>query len=704
MNRRTVMIALLGLTAALPVAPARANPLDDYLLGAGLTDTERCDALDAADCLLPLPNDHFTRPDASTDTGRRLDMNILSMPRNIAGKPIEPAEFNRNDGWSPGAHIITMVPGLDLTATGAVTIDEMASYAEQDAPIVVINALTGERHPIWAEMDRSKDGLTAETLGLTSEQRALLVRPARNWEEGTRYVVALRNLRTATGTVIPPNAYFRTYRDKIYTTRPSIEIRRNQMEDIFSVLGDAGIGRGDLYSAWDFTVASERNLSERILHMRDETFAKLGDTDLADGVVQGASPSFTVSSVTDTPGDPKIARKILGTVRVPIYLNMPLGLPGSRMVYGLDGLPESLPGFETDVDFECQIPQAASAQDPALPALYGHGLLGGKGEMEAGNVESMSQEQGILFCAADWWGMSTLDIPNVAVTLADLSNFSSMADRMQQGFLNFMLLGRALIHPDGFASNPAFQDADGNPLLRTGRLYYDGNSQGGIMGGAFMAITPDAPTGVLGVPGMNYSTLLDRSVDFDVYSVGVYQAYPRPVTQQIGFHLIQLLWDRGEANGYAQHMTDDPLPNTPAHRVLMHPAVGDHQVANVAAEVQARTIGAALAVPREMPDGFPAPWPGRHWASDPTFGLETWDGTAPYAGSVIVNWDTFARNTDGTYSFRTPVAPRENIPNDKGSDPHGKPRGDVEARIQKGYFLRTGEVIDVCGGSICNAE
>jgi hypothetical protein len=27
---------------------------------------------------------------------------------------------------------------------------------------------------------------------------------------------------------------------------------------------------------------------------------------------------------------------------------------------------------------------------------------------------------------------------------------------------------------------------------------------------------------------------------------------------------IQLLWDRGEANGYAHHMTSDPLPNTPA--------------------------------------------------------------------------------------------------------------------------------------------
>ena len=55
---------------------------------------------------------------------------------------------------------------------------------------------------------------------------------------------------------------------------------------------------------------------------------------------------------------------------------------------------------------------------------------------------------------------------------------------------------------------------------------------------------------------------------------------------------MQQLWDRGEANGYAQHMTSDPLPNTPPHEVLLHPALGDHQVAQVTAEVEARTIGA----------------------------------------------------------------------------------------------------------------
>ena len=56
-------------------------------------------------------------------------------------------------------------------------------------------------------------------------------------------------------------------------------------------------------------------------------------------------------------------------------------------------------------------------------------------------------------------------------------------------------------------------------------------------------------------------------------------------------------------------MTDDPCPNTPPHEVLLHVAFGDHQVANVTTEVEARTIGAALRTP--------ALDPGRHSRREP---------------------------------------------------------------------------------------
>ena len=94
------------------------------------------------------------------------------------------------------------------------------------------------------------------------------------------------------------------------------------------------------------------------------------------------------------------------------------------------------------------------------------------------------------------------------------------------------------------------------------------------MGGGLTAVAPDFNRAGLGVPGMNYSTLLQRSVDFDTYALVIYPNYTRELDRQLWLSQIQLLWDRGEANGYAHHMTTDPLPNTPSHNVLMHVALG----------------------------------------------------------------------------------------------------------------------------------
>ena len=116
-----------------------------------------CDPLDPAVCLQPFPNDYFTVPDASTDTGRRVNFDITAMPQNIAGNPIRPEEWNRNDGFSPGQELVTKVPGLDTQQafdnTGAVPSTDIERSFDPDQPIVVINADTLQRHLIWAELD-----------------------------------------------------------------------------------------------------------------------------------------------------------------------------------------------------------------------------------------------------------------------------------------------------------------------------------------------------------------------------------------------------------------------------------------------------------------------------------------------------------------------------------------------------------------------
>jgi hypothetical protein len=94
------------------------------------------------------------------------------------------------------------------------------------------------------------------------------------------------------------------------------------MEDLFAQLGAAGIQRSSLYLTWDCTVASERNLSERMLHIRDDAFHQLGDDNLADGTIQGNSPTFSIdSSQTQDNVNENIARIVHGTVTVPCYMD-----------------------------------------------------------------------------------------------------------------------------------------------------------------------------------------------------------------------------------------------------------------------------------------------------------------------------------------------------------------------------------------------
>ncbi len=73
-------------------------------------------------------------------------------------------------------------------------------------------------------------------------------------------------------------------------------------------------------------------------------------------------------------------------------------------------------------------------------------------------------------------------------------------DRLQQGVLNMLFLGRLLLHKNGLATSAAFQDG-GRPLIDTSHLYYDGNSQGGIMGGMTTALAPDFRTPCSACPG-----------------------------------------------------------------------------------------------------------------------------------------------------------------------------------------------------------
>ncbi|MEA2314363.1 MAG: hypothetical protein QOI03_1055 [Solirubrobacteraceae bacterium] len=643
-------------------------------------------------CMLPFPDDYYTKADATSPTGRRIDFRELAMPTNSAGAPIEAAPYNVGDGFSPGSVIALKIPGIetaaDVAAMHSVPINALGRYRALNAPIVVIDASTGARSPIWVEIDST----------VKPEKANVEIHPAVNFTSGHRYIVALRNLKNAKKQHLQAPTGFRDYRDGMPSSEEKVNERRPHFEEIFSKLEAAGIQRSSLYLAWDFTVASDENNTGRELSMRNAAFSTLGDNNLADGIVEGSSPTFAVTSVENEPNPGEIARRVKGDVVVPCFL-FPSCAPGGTMVLGPGGAP--VQNGVWSANFDCIIPAVAStgAGESARPSLYGHGLFGDASEVGSGPQRSLSQAHDIVQCATDEIGMSETDLPSAIAATQNLSGFNKLTDRLQQGLLDELYLGRAMISPSGFTTNEAFHQNGtlATPsVLNTSHLYYNGNSQGGIMGGALTAISPDFTRASLGVPAINYSVLLPRSVDFDEFAALLYPSYPDEESRPLIFDIIQLLWDRGEPDGYVERMTSNPLPDTPAHQVLLDVAFGDHQVSDYQADVEARTIGASA----HRPVLYKGRWPS---------GLPLWSVPAikpyPYTGSAIYYWDggPIRETAPGSGQFvGTEPPPFENLPNRTGSDPHGLPRATpAEQQLVSDFFEGAIQKRDRCNSGPC---
>ena len=492
-------------------------------------------------CMLPFPDDYYTVPDPSSPTGRRVHFTNEGMPANAKSVHIAAEPYNASDGFSPGSVIVLKVPGIETTAdvraTGAVPINHIGRYRKGNAPVVVIYAATGKRWPIWVGIDSTASD---------ASKAALEIHPAVNFASGHRYIVALRHLRNAAGEPIEAPVAFRYYRDKVPSKQPEINARRGHFEAIFKRLQMSGIHRSDLYLAWDFTVASDQNNAGRELAMRNAAFAQLGDTNLADRVPQGESPELRSDRnrrrTEPGPDRPPRQRHLRGAL-LPIPQLRPGRHDAPRRKRRADP--------ERHLDRQLRLHHPGVGDDRPggnrMALLYGHGLFGTAGEVGSDSQRSLSQAHGIVQCATDEIGMSASDVGVAIGALQNLSAFPALPDRLQQGLLDELYLGRAMISPSGFTTDAAFhQDGtlSSGTVLDTSHLYYNGNSQGGIMEGALTAVSPDFTRASLGVSAMNYSVLLPRSVDFDLFVVILYPSYPDETARPLILDLMQMLWDR----------------------------------------------------------------------------------------------------------------------------------------------------------------
>jgi hypothetical protein len=649
--RATLLASLLAPLAGCSgesVAPPTPCTLPEKPAGLPLLGSD-CDPLVPTQCGFPFPSNVYLDDDPTTPTKKRVHFGATTLPTNVnTALHIDPAVFADSDGFSSGQTILTHMPGA--TITGLPTQDTIDASLTDASPTLLIEADTGTRVPHFSEIDQS---LYTED----DVERSLMIRPVVRLKDATRYIVAIRHIVDKDGKLLAPTPAFQALRDGTELCEASVVKRRDLYKDIFAKLEAAKIPTKDLQIAWDYTTASRENNTARFLHMRDDALAKVG--------ALGPEYTIDVANVEENP-NPHIRRRILGKMKVPLYLDQPG--PGGHLMLDQSGMP--MQNGTAEFEFLVHVPNAATLGTPGAIVQNGHGLLGSKTEGQNGYLAEFCDKWNYVGVSVDLIGMANDDVNAILNSIvADVGGFKNEVDRQHQGILNSLLAMRLM--KGRFVNEPLVQ-FNGKSAIDPTLSFYRGDSQGGIFGTTYMSVSTDVTRGLLGEPGAPYSMLLTRSVDFAPYFVLLKSAYGTGRSLQIIIGLLQMLWDRTEPNGYMPYLAQNPLPGTPAHNVLLHVAVGDYQVTPLGAHIIARAVGAKNLSPVNRSIwGIP---------EDP----------GPFTGSGMVEFD-----------FGLPEAPKTDTPpeGDPNDDPHDKVRVLPQAMDQTHEFFRTGTIKAFCTGS-----
>jgi hypothetical protein len=561
-----------------------------------------CNPLDASwDCLLPFPSDFFLVDDPSMPSGHRVEIDDPALFRTDKGDPVDLLAQHPADGFSHGTQIMALFPGGVDDSNLVTWTGDLSKSLTADSPTALIEADTGERVLHMAELDpRASD----------DAERAMLIRPLVRLKDQTRYIVAISRLVDKSGRAVKPPEGFRRIRDGVAEDNKVLApIADHYEKDIFPVLEKAGVDRNKLQLAWDFTTESNESVTRDMLAVRSDLVTRM----------KQAPPAITVKSVKNNV-NADTYRVIEASMKVPLYVDSPD--PGAQLNYDKNGKVTAK--GEADVPFTVIIPEsvanAAPGDPPARLLQFGHGFFGDRHEAENHFVYKFANQYKFVVVAADWWGMSKPDRGVVIDTIQQHpGNTAAFTDRVHQGMANFIALSYAAKGP--LASLPQLA-VNGAPAYDPAHLYFYGISLGGILGGTYLALAPNAERGTLGVGGADLSLMMFRAQPFNAFLFVISTVISDPLSQQKLALLSQTTFDRIDPVTWAPDVLEHPLPDSPAERrVLLQVGVGDAAVPNIASHLYARELGLEHLVP----------------APEPIVGVP--DAKAPVDGSAIVEFD-----------------------------------------------------------------
>jgi hypothetical protein len=535
---------------------------------------DACNPLGGQGCLLPWPSMMYAKSDATSKTGYRLDIPREAMPINADGIIVEPHAFNRWDGFSNIAPMLAMFP-TGVSATGLPTFKNPDEALAPGSPVVLVNIDTGERVPLFAEVDQN-------TIDVT--KRALIIRPLARLTPGGHYAVGIRNtVKAADGTPLVRSEGFEALASGGNSSHPAFAEIKKTAPEMFAALETAGVPQAELVLAWDFVTASDEFLRSDLTTMREQALTAIGPA--------GANLTFTTELQDNVASTYK---RYLGTFKSPDFLTKQ-ELDTSILRRDSDGKPIAM-GLR-DAKFAAIIPACVATQPLPRPTIiFGHGLFGSSKEYLSDNfVIDLAADHCFVIIAGDFIGLSSAQFYLAPLAVNDLNRGPQITEKLAQSVIDFMALESITRGP--MATSDAFK-YEGTPVIDPTRTYYVGGSLGGIMGNVFMAYDPNITKGVLAVPGGNWSLLFERSNAWSLLIGAAQGAYPNEELYQLNLAMsLGMGFEPYDPMTTAAHVTKDPLFGNPVKKILMWYAVGDSLVTNISTEMVARTMGMQMTAP-----------------------------------------------------------------------------------------------------------
>jgi hypothetical protein len=624
-------------------------------VGDGLPQT--CDPLRVPGaCMMPWPNAIYLKADSTTETGFRVSLPPETLPARTNGDAFDPTRWNMADGFSPAGPMLYWF-AEPIDATSLVPETNISKSLDVGAATVIVDMATNERVAHFSGVD--------ENVHRDGDRQAIIITPAQRLLPKHRYAVAITKfIQTTSGDLPTPPPLF----DRIVDGDPPegdalAAAEAARMPDILASLKVAGVKRDDLVVAWDFVTGSDEALTGHVLSMRDQALQAAGPTGIG----------YTITSVEDD-FDLPTYRRIRGTFTAPAFLdNEDESKP--EAVLSFDGSGKPIMSGTYEAPFTILIPRVALVR-PLPILLVGHGLFN-TGEIELGDasgsdIQDLANSEGYIVVATDWIGLSAHENPlsqgsnnALAEMLSDFSHLPWVTDRLQQALVTTMVLVRTMT--GRIATDPALA-----AFVDPSKVFYYGNSLGGIMGLSFMGYDPDVTLGALGVGGGFWSTLFQRSVNWKEALLVFPAQYPDSLDQQLLMALAQMQFDYSDPATVAPYVLNAPLAGTPKKQVVMMMGVGDAQVPNIATEMIARTSGIALLSPNAVD----------------VFGMSPVSGPLP---SALTTWNVNS----------PPTPPDTNMTPAHDNQVHQAIRRLPQEQQLVAVFFESGQVVDTCGGP-CN--